>query len=238
MEKRKSTVEDKLKSFDNAGTPLAGQVAEQLTALIADRQIKVGERLPNEFELAQSLNVGRGTVREAVKILVSRNVLEIKRGRGTFVCDRPGITDDPLGFAFAKDKNKLALDLCEVRLIIEPEIAALAAERATEEEIQEMERAEQEVEELCRQGIDHMEKDIRFHELIAKSTKNQVMQNMIPIIQSGISLFINVTDSSLINETVRTHRMVLDAIRERRSQDAKEAMREHLQKNKEAIERL
>ena len=65
--------------------PLAEQVAEQIRQLIIDRQLTHGEKLPNEFELAQQLNVGRGTVREAVKLLVARNVLEIRRGRGTFV---------------------------------------------------------------------------------------------------------------------------------------------------------
>ena len=64
--------------------PLAEQVAGQIRQLIIDRQLTNGEKLPNEFELAQQLNVGRGTVREAVKLLVARNVLEIRRGRGTF----------------------------------------------------------------------------------------------------------------------------------------------------------
>ena len=63
--------------------PLAEQVAEQIRQLIIDRQLTHGEKLPNEFELAQQLNVGRGTVREAVKLLVARNVLEIRRGRGS-----------------------------------------------------------------------------------------------------------------------------------------------------------
>lgn len=224
-----------LKSINNDNKPLPEKVAEQITALIASRKFKAGEKLPNEFEMAQQLNVGRGTIREAVKILVSRNVVEIHRGCGTFVCDHPGIADDPLGFVFAKDKMKLALDLCEVRLIIEPEIAALAAERAVDGEIAEIERAADEVKTLCEQGKKHMEKDIEFHELIAKSTKNQVMWNMIPIIQSGVSLFINVTDSALVQDTIRTHQMVIDAIKEHDPQKAREAMRQHLENNKEKI---
>lgn len=62
-------------------SPLAEQAAEQISQLIIDRQLTNGEKLPNEFELAEQLNVGRGTVREAVKLLVARNVLEIRRGR-------------------------------------------------------------------------------------------------------------------------------------------------------------
>ena len=64
---------------------------------IITNDIQRGEKLPNEFELAESLNVGRGTIREAVKLLVSRNILEIRRGKGTFVAQEPGVADDPYG---------------------------------------------------------------------------------------------------------------------------------------------
>jgi DNA-binding FadR family transcriptional regulator len=65
-----------------------------------------------------------------VKLLVSRNVLEIRRGKGTFVTLRPGVADDPLGLAFFKDKHKLASDLIDIRLILEPQIAGFAAQNA------------------------------------------------------------------------------------------------------------
>lgn len=77
-------------------------------------------------------------MREATKALVSRNILEVHRGNGTFVCEQTGLVQDPLGLRFQPDKKRLGLDLCEVRLMIEPEIAALAAQKATEEEIARM----------------------------------------------------------------------------------------------------
>ena len=113
-----------------------------------------GQQLPNEFDLAEQLGVGRGTVREAVKILVSRNILEIRRGCGTFVCSHPGRVEDPLGFSFVRDKKKLALDLCEVRMMLEPEIAALAAARATDQEIESLRKAAEEVEQELLAGRD------------------------------------------------------------------------------------
>ena len=64
---------------------LSEKVANQISDLIKERNIGIGDKLPNEFELAESLNVGRGTIREAVKLLVARNCLEIRRGKGTFV---------------------------------------------------------------------------------------------------------------------------------------------------------
>ena len=165
-------------------------------------------------------------------------ILEIRRGCGTFVCENPGVVDDPLGFAFVDDKKRLGLDLCEVRMIIEPEIAALAAERAMPEEIEELQRIEDEVKELCDKEEPHMHKDIEFHEMLAKMSKNMIMPNIIPVIQSDISLFINITDYSLTKETVRTHQMIVDAIRERNPKAAKDAMIEHLASNQDKIERL
>ena len=72
---------------DNRTSSLAEQVADQINQVIIDQNINAGEKLPNEFELAARLNVGRGTIREAVKLLVARNCLEIRRGKGTFVAD-------------------------------------------------------------------------------------------------------------------------------------------------------
>ena len=187
-----------LESLNESKKLLPERVAEQIISLIADRALKTGDKLPNEFDMAQQLSVGRGTIREAVKILVSRNILEIRRGCGTFVCENPGVVDDPLGFAFVDDKKRLGLDLCEVRMIIEPEIAALAAERAVPEEIEELQRIQDEVKELCDKEEPHMHKDIEFHEMLAKMSKNLIMPNIIPVIQSGISLFINIFNSSCI----------------------------------------
>lgn len=120
--------------------PLPQLVSEEIEKLIVLGEFKPGDRLPSEYELAQRLGVGRSTVREATKALVSRNILEVHRGNGTFVCEQTGLVQDPLGLRFQPDKKRLGLDLCEVRLMIEPEIAALAAQKATEEELLECRR--------------------------------------------------------------------------------------------------
>ena len=79
-----------LETIQSNDKSLPELVAGQITGLIADNEYKKGEKLPNEFQLAQSLNVGRGTIREAIKILVSKNIVEIRRGLGTFVAEKPG----------------------------------------------------------------------------------------------------------------------------------------------------
>ena len=100
-----------LESLNNNKKLLPRQAAEQIIKLIRENQLQAGEKLPNEFDMAQQLSVGRGTIREAVKILESRNIVEIRRGRGTFVCEHPGLMEDPLGLALVEDKERLALDL-------------------------------------------------------------------------------------------------------------------------------
>lgn len=227
-----------LESLNSNKKLLPQQVAEQIIALIADRELKAGDKLPNEFEMAEQLSVGRGTIREAVKILVSRNILEIRRGLGTFVCRHPGVIEDPLGFAFVKDKKKLALDICEVRLMLEPELAALAAVRATPEEVEGLQKIQDQVEQLCRKQMQHMEKDMEFHEMIAKMSKNSIMPKLVPIIQAGVSVFIEVTDLALVRETIRTHQMIVDAVGNRDSENARKAMAEHLRLNRDKIQEI
>jgi DNA-binding FadR family transcriptional regulator len=188
-------------------------------------------KIPNEFELADELNVGRGTIREAVKTLVTRNVLVIKRGNGTYVAENPGRVDDPLGFALNRDKFGLASDLCEVRLILEPEIAALAAQRATDEEIEKIRKYSDEAADAILACKDHTEADINFHKAIAAASHNQVMESVVPVIQQGIYLFCEIADESQLRMTIRTHRQICKAIDARDARAAHKAMRDHLLKN-------
>ncbi len=86
---------------------LSQKVAEDIRQMILDKDLKPGDKLPNEIELTATINVSRSTIREAIKILVSTNVLEVKRGRGTFVTDNPGVSKDPLGVEFMEEENLL-----------------------------------------------------------------------------------------------------------------------------------
>ena len=141
-----------------------------------------------------------------------------------------------LGLALVEDKGRLALDLCEVRLILEPELAALAAQRAGEKEIRKLAELQEQIEKLCRQGESYLKKDMEFHELLARISRNSVMPRLVPIIQEGVSLFIEVTELSLAEETLRTHRKIVEAIQDRDPQKAREAMKEHLLLNQERIQ--
>lgn len=102
-----------------------------------------------------------------MKLLASRNIVNIRQGSGTYIANSPGMVADPLGFTFIADKQKLAQDLLEIRFLLEPPIAARAALRATEHDIHKIQTLCQEVEDLLRSGKDHTQKDIEFHTAIA-----------------------------------------------------------------------
>jgi len=133
---------------------LGQKTEDRLMKFILDEPIQVGEKIPNEYELTERFQVGRSTVREAVKELVSRGVLEVRRGDGTYVISTSYMENDVLGFGSVQDKYQLAMDLFEVRLMFEPEIVMLACKNATEEQIKEAER-------LCKEVEDKLENRIK-----------------------------------------------------------------------------
>lgn len=169
---------------------LANDVANRLVDFIQENDIEPGSRLPSEFELAEQFAVGRGTVREAVKLLISRNVLEIRPAKGTFVCENPGLTGDPLGLEFVRDKVKMVRDLLELRIVLESYAIRNAALRATPEQISKM-REYLDAIEACGDEDEELrvQNDIAFHQCIAESSGNSVMSIVLPIIRSNMEHF-------------------------------------------------
>lgn len=218
--------------------PLPELAAEEIEKLIVSGDFKAGDRLPNEYELAQRLGVGRSTVREAIKALVSRNILEVHRGNGTYVCEDTGRVDDPLGLKFMPHKKRLGLDLCQIRFMIEPEIASLAAKNATIEEIAQMQKLCDAIARRVHAGKNYGAYDQQLHTLWASCTRNSIIPSLLPILNQAIPLFIDITKCSLQEQSIKTHQAVVDAIRARDPEGAAQAMRVHLEDNRRSIETL
>ena len=217
---------------------LGNRIEAQLMRYIQEEPIPVGEKIPNEFELAEKFGVGRSTIREAVKGLVSQGMLEVRRGSGTYVISAYPAEEDPLGLGRYDDKYQLALELFDVRLMIEPEIAAYAAMNATEGDVEELRRLCNEVEEIYRNGENHVRKDIELHTAIARCSKNRVVEILVPLIDSAVHTFANVTHRELMEETIHTHRAVVDAIERHDQVGARCAMVMHLTYNRQMIVRM
>lgn len=214
---------------------LGSQVEEELYQYIRNEPVEIGQRIPNEFELAEKFGVGRSTIREAVKGLVSKGVLEVRRGSGTYVMNTSTLEDDPLGFGSINDKYKLALELFDVRLMLEPEIASMACKNAAKEDLERLEELCRETETLYLEGRDHIRKDIEFHTCIARCSQNRVVEILVPVINSAVLTFANLTNRLLMQETIDTHRAITDAILKRDAVGAKCAMIMHLTYNRQMI---
>ena len=193
---------------------LAEQVADGIMNLIQETPYKAGDKLPTEKELCESTGAGRNTVREALKILASRNVLEIRQGAGTFVSEKQGIPDDPLGFSMVNDHVKLTKDLLQVRIMLEPQIAALAAQCAKEHEIKELEEILEEMEAAMKKREDYSELDTKFHTKIAQCTHNIVMENLLPVIGKGVAVFAKEVAQTEYDRTWISHRKIFCYIRD------------------------
>ena len=207
---------------------LAEQVADGIMNLIQETPYKAGDKLPTEKELCESTGAGRNTVREALKILASRNVLEIRQGAGTFVSEKQGIPDDPLGFSMVNDHVKLTKDLLQVRIMLEPQIAALAAQCAKEHEIRELEEILEEMEAAMKKREDYSELDTKFHTKIAQCTHNIVMENLLPVIGKGVAVFAREVAQTEYDRTWISHQKIFCYIRDHKPFEAEMEMQYHL----------
>lgn len=164
---------------------LPGKTAQNIKQMIIKQNMKPGDRLPSELELMEMFKVSRSTLREAMKFLRAENVIVIKRGNGTFVSDATGVGEDPLGLNFT-NQHRLIKNLLEARLLFEPQIAELAVQRATEENIKCLGEIIQKMKETQVNDDMAAELDVQFHTAIAECTQNDVLIRIVPIINESI----------------------------------------------------
>lgn len=215
--------------------PLSLKVADQLIVHIKSSGLKPGDRIPNEKELCEKLNISRSTLREAIKSLVSRNILTINRGVGTFVSINPGVTDDPLGLDFIDDQAQVILDLMQFRSIIEPALVKLAAQKSSPEEISTLCNLEDKIEEAYSANQDTTFFDTQFHITIAKCSHNHVVELVFPILMKTIPAVNQYTQKSLMDGTITDHRSIIQAIKDGNGELAEAIMKQHLKRNTEYI---
>lgn len=214
---------------------LTEQIEDKILQYIKEKDLKIGEKVPTEKELTTAFNVGRSSLREAISKLASRGVLETRRGSGTYVKNLIPIDLDPLRLGFIKNKLDLAMDFIVVRLLIEPEMASIAARKATNNQKIEIKNLCDKVEEKILSGENHLEFDAEFHTAISRYSQNKVMENLIPLISTSVSTLIDVTNRKLLKETIYSHRLISDAIIRGDELGAKNAMVIHLDYNRQLI---
>jgi GntR family transcriptional repressor for pyruvate dehydrogenase complex len=212
---------------------IADQVFEQIQDLIYQGQLKPGEQLPPERDLAETLGVSRNSVREAINKLINRQLIENRQGMGTFV-RKPelGQQDNPLNSVLGDDIS--TQELLEFRLGLECNAAVLAARKASPEDIAHLNTVMDEMHQMVKDGSMGHEQDVRFHMGIAYATKNRVhihmMKRFYDLLYYGIwrsHIFLYQEKPNL--ETILSqHGKILESIRNHDTQLAFELMRDHI----------
>ncbi len=208
---------------------LSQSVADNILSMITiEKRFSVGDKLPNELDLSEELNVSRTTLREAIRILVALDILEIQRGKGTYVKEN--------AFKKQQDIEQLsnikvnAKDLYEMRLIFEPEAAYYAALRATDSEIKRILEFGKKVEKEINNHQDRTDDEHSFHKAIAQATHNEFMNKLMPILYQAISkgVYLSLQSDKAIEDTLNDHRMIMEFLEQRNAEGSKNAMKIHI----------
>ncbi len=198
--------------------------------IVEERRYSPGGKLPNENELSGELRVSRTTLREAISFLVAQGILEIRRGRGTFVTENlPDLGVDLQALRGLRSRVR-AKDLFEMRLIFEPATVALACQRASDEELQQIYRKARRMEQVAADGGDWPRADQEFHWAIIKASHNEYMRQLYPIINSAVNEIVQLSQNRrhMMETALGDNRMILEFLLQRDEVGARHAMSIHM----------
>jgi len=211
---------------------------EQIMELIKNNELKPGDKLPPERELAEKLSISRGSLREAFRVLESRGFIKSKPGGGRYIREiRKNVHNDTENIILSLEKSSI-LELLEAREMFEVKIAEIAAQRATVEDIKSIEEALNKMnEEDGLKDDKKTESDTEFHLAIASASHNFVFVN---IIKLHLDLLRNTREKTQQipgrrEERWREHQAILQAIKEHDGKKAGKAMLKHLRNIREIV---
>ena len=207
------------------------QIVEQIEVRFVSGELKVGDQLPSERELAEQFAVSRIAVREAVKTLREKGLVEIRPGRGTFITNgTQGVVRHSLDLLMKVGSAGASPNLVEVREIMEPEIAGLAAERINDAQILAMTKAVGLMDSALENVNDFVEADLDFHLALAQATQNPI----IPILMNSIIDLLREQRKRIalveggLSRGQYHHKKIMNAVLRHDSKAARLAMQHHL----------
>lgn len=207
------------------------QITEQIEQLILSGKLRSGDRLPTERELAEQFQASRTAVREAMKTLAQKGLVDMRPGRGTIVIDGTSqAMRHSLGLMMRVGQAGGSANLVEVREILEPEIAALAAARATEEHVAALQEAVEIMDASLDDANTFIDADNDFHRALAKATQNALILSFVDSIVDLLSEqrknIFSVSGGSSRGQM--HHKLLLAAVQSHDPEAARVAMRAHL----------
>ena len=221
------------------------EVARAIERIIIDNNLQPGDRLPSQVELSQSLNVGTRSVREALKTLETRGLIETHQGKGIYIKNNNldfflSVLNDSLIFDISKDRN-LLLELTDVRKMIETNVVYEVAKKPDKELLQTLieifDSMEQSIE-----GEPHVEEynrlDIKFHKMIIGASGNKIIITLYKYLSNLLKRSVRQTgymEGSLL-EGFEDHRRLIEALVARDPEKAKKLMENHIQSTREKLE--
>lgn len=210
------------------------EIIEQIRVLVVKGDLKPGDRLPSERDLAVRLNVSRASVREALSALEMMGLLEIRSGEGTYIkkINLDSVVT-PLTWVLSMEKDTI-LELLEVRKMLEGQTVTLAAKRATSDDLRELEGALKAMHDDVQTGQLGEEADLRFHYAVARASKNRILVRLMNAISDTMHQSLKASRVRLYEEHAtpeilyKEHVLILDAIQMKNDEQARQYMLEHL----------
>ncbi|GFK95855.1 Putative L-lactate dehydrogenase operon regulatory protein [Fundidesulfovibrio magnetotacticus] len=213
------------------------QVASQVAEALAGREWQPGQRLPSERDLALRFGVSRPTIREAIIALELQGLVEVRTGSGIFVKDLPA--EPGQAVRASMDQGPSPFDLISARIVIEGELAAIAARDITSEEIEGLAEAigkmEADIETGTQEVLSHEDGDLLFHARIAAVSRNSVLRAIVQDLWEGMrhplfqAICRKVKLPTNARRAAKDHRVILDRIAVGDAEGARAAMRRHLE---------
>jgi GntR family transcriptional repressor for pyruvate dehydrogenase complex len=204
------------------------EIVAQIREQLAEGQLKPGDQLPSERDLAEQFQVSRASVREAMRALEFMGLVKIKSGDGTYVASSVDCLLSPLSSTILR--QDLLHDVFEARKLLEPEIAALAAKRAGPQEIEHLEAILTDQAQQIAAGESGVEADTAFHSMLAQAARNTVFlrlnESIVDSLRESRERSLRVPGRA--PRSLEGHRAILKAIRSRNAAQAKRAMLVHL----------
>ncbi|WP_343070830.1 FadR/GntR family transcriptional regulator [Bacillus sp. REN10] len=221
-------------------------IVDQIKDYFLTEQLKPGDKLPTERELASRFNVSRTSVREALRKLEMKGIIEIKQGSGSFIkTSEFQLLGEELSTTILQVENKLVYEMLELRRALEAECAFLAAQRATSEDLQPIRQA---IEKM--KAADHdvdlgLEADLHFHLSIVRASRNSIFLQLLQTLSEHMQDTIRATrrqrlaDPERLQDTIEEHKAIYVAIAAGEAERAKQLMEKHItQIRKELAESL